>query len=154
MFGMRKIWVVCLQDVVRMADARLAQALRRRVEAQSGSAALARRMVPLAVQEEKYADLAQRFEARLFPERQRETAPPLTAALQDGLPSPAKVRTAVLESLERLQQQLPRVQGLLAQATVQQMVLDINMGIMQRVAARSVKFLTAGATLRSLTAQS
>ena len=130
-----------------MADASVAASVRRQVEAQSGSTSLAARMVPLAANESKYADLASRLEAQIV----RPGGPPAPFAADQltsaGLPDPARIQAVVQDVIAQLDATLPRVQSLAQHPVVQSMVVDFTAQTMQRVAARSVKFVFAGVSL-------
>lgn len=142
---MQKLLLSHVQDLVRMADARMAQTMRQQVERQSGSATLAGRMVPQAAHEAKYAGISARLEALLVPPPQRDDATPVVHMIERGIPNLAKVQAAVQDTIARLQAQLPYLQSLASNPVMQQMVMEITGKVMQRAAARSVKFAFASA---------
>ena len=128
-----------------MADARMAQSMRGQVQRQSGSATLAGRMVPGAAYEAKYAGISNRLEALIFPPQQQGDASPMVRMIEGGFPNPAKVQAAVQDAVARVQAQWPRVQSLASHPVTQQMMMEITGKVMQRAAARSVKFAFASA---------
>jgi hypothetical protein len=127
-----------------MADARIAAAVRQLVQEQSGSDALAKRMVPLAANETRYAELGARLEAALLP-----NGPPSPFSTPQfsmtGFPDPRTIRSYIQEAVGRLDALMPRVQSLAGHPVVQGMVADLTWQILQRCAARSVKFVFSGA---------
>jgi hypothetical protein len=127
-----------------MADARIAAAVRQRVQEQSGSETLAKRMVPLAANEARYAETAAQLEAALAPNGTNLPFPAPQRMLT-GLPDPRTIQTYIQEVVARLDALLPRVQSLAGHPVVQQMVVDLTVQVLQRCAARSVKFVFSGA---------
>jgi hypothetical protein len=141
---------LALQDLVRMADATMATRARKQVEAQSGSATLAARMVPPAANEGKYLDIAARLYAALFPEQVDGAVAGERAAamVPTGLPDldPRRIQKMLQDGIARLQALLPRIQNLAGHPVVQQMVMAVVSKTAQRGAARSVKFVFVGAS--------
>lgn len=127
-----------------MADARIAAGVRQRVHQQSGSEALARRMVPLAANETRYAETAAELEAAFAPPGTPSpfAAPQLSA---QGLPDARKVYGYFQELLGRWDAILPQMRSLAAHPEAQAMVRELTSQVIQRCAARSVKFVFAGA---------
>jgi hypothetical protein len=130
-----------------MADASFAASVRQQVESQSGSPGLAARMVPLAANESKFADLASRLEVFLL--RPGGPASPFSTAQLSPmrLPDPRQMQEVVQDVIAQVESVLPRMRSLVHHPVVQRMVVDLTTQIMQRVAARSVKFVFAGGGL-------
>lgn len=129
-----------------MADARIAAGVRQRVHEQSGSEALARRMVPLAANEARYAETAADLEAVLAPPGTPSPfeSPQLSA---QGLPDARKVYRYLQEAIARLDANLPQMRSIAAHPEAQVMVRELTAQVLQRCAARSVRFVFAGAGL-------
>jgi hypothetical protein len=132
-----------IQDVVRMADAQIAAAVRERIAAQSGSPSLAERMVPRAASEARYSELASDLTA-LIRERLDVRAPFERRPGAEGrLPRPAEIQAFMDAVVRQAQAAVPWLGGLAGHPAMRQMVLDISTRIVQRAAARSIKFVLA-----------
>lgn len=133
-----------MQDIVKMSDSNIAQIVRARIQEQSGSESLAVRMVPVAAGEMFYAQTSQQLNEAI--QTRTGLASPLIGSGSDVPPFPSV--DAVPKYIQALVQQtsdvLPRLGSLLRQQAAQEMIMDLTTKILQRMAARSVKFVLAG----------
>ncbi len=144
--GGRAVRAAVAAELVRLVDAVAAGATRAQVAARSGSLALAARLVPAGPEEAAARRRAKLLWGALA--GARGAAIPTLAAGGGplGLPGPGEAARYVGELRAALSAQAPRLQALLATPGAQEVLADLQWGLVQRVAARAVKLaLAAGA---------
>lgn len=136
---------VAMQDLVKMSDSNLAQIVRARIREQSGSETLAVRMVPVAAGELFYAQTSQELNKAI--QDRTGLASPLVGTGSDvpPLPSVDEVQKYIQGVVQQASDILPRLGSLLQQQAAQEMIMELTTKVLQRMAARSVKFVLAGA---------
>lgn len=133
-----------MQDLVKMSDSNIAQIVRARIKEQSGSESLANRMVPVAAGEVFYAQTSQRLNDAI--QAQTGLTSPLVAKGSDvpQMPSVGSVQVYIQAVVQQISVFLPRIGSLLQRQAAQDMIMDLTTKILQRMAARSLKFVLSG----------
>lgn len=131
------------QDLVKMTDASVATIVRQRIEVQTGSAALAARLVPQAVNESRYQSTALSLQQAL----EARTGTPLFRSSSSGQsdgPGPNDIQASMRQAQAAITATYPRLQTILRHPNAQRMLSDITISMVQRAAARSARLLLAG----------
>ena len=113
---------------------------RRQIQERSGSAALAARLVPAQPDEAQSAERASLL-WDVLTTRAGEAAPmPQLQAGWFGLPGPAEVQQYLQQLRDSAAASAPRLQAILERPGAQELLADVQWGLLQRFAARGIKF--------------
>ncbi|PRW44567.1 putative aarF domain-containing kinase chloroplastic [Chlorella sorokiniana] len=132
-------------ELCRLVDATITDTVRRQIQERSGSAALAARLVPSQPDEAQSAERA-RLLWNVLTTRAGEAAPmPQLQAGWFGLPGPVEVQQYVQQLRDSAAASAPRLQAILERPGAQELLADVQWGLLQRFAARSIKFAMGAA---------
>lgn len=133
-------------ELVRLIDAIAATQVRKQVGDRLSNPELARRLVPQGKDESlsrKRAVLLWNALTKRVGIEEGAPMPELQAGLF-GFPGPLELRQFVMDLNTSLGDSVPRLQGVLQRPGAQELLVDVYAGLTQRIAARSIKLVSAG----------
>lgn len=129
-------------ELVRLVDALITSSVREQLSQRSGNAALALRLVPGQPDEQLSVDRAHLLWGVLTSGAGRSVPMPQLSTGLLGLPGPGEVQQYVARLQAALSGAAPRLQTIFEKPGSQELVADVQWGLLRRFAARSIKFLT------------
>jgi hypothetical protein len=115
---------------------------RQQLEQRSGSPQLAARLVPEQPDESTSVERAHLLWGMLTSRAGQAVPMPQLPAGPLGLPGPAEVRGYLARLQASLSEAAPRLQAIFERPGAQELVADVQWGLLQRFAARSIKFFS------------
>lgn len=115
---------------------------RQQLEQRSGSPQLAARLVPEQPDESASVERAHLLWGVLTTRAGQAVPMPQLAAGPLGLPGPAEVQGYLSRLQASLSEAAPRLQAIFERPGAQELVADVQWGLLQRFAARSIKFVS------------
>lgn len=128
------------KELVRLVDATITHSVRRQLEQRSGNAALAARLVPQQPEEAISVQRAQLLWDVLTSRAGQAVPMPQLSTGLFGLPGPGEVQQYVAKLQSALSAEAPRLRAVFDKPGAQQLVAEVQWGLLQRFAARSIKF--------------
>ncbi|KAL4858875.1 Protein ACTIVITY OF BC1 COMPLEX KINASE 3 [Chlorella vulgaris] len=129
-------------ELVRLIDALITSSVREQLSQRSGNAALALRLVPGQPDEQLSVERAHLLWGVLTSGAGRSVPMPQLSTGLLGLPGPGEVQQYVARLQAALSGAAPRLQTIFEKPGSQELVADVQWGLLRRFAARSIKFLT------------
>lgn len=128
-------------ELVRLVDATMTAAVRRQLEERTGSASLAARLVPRQQEEDVSVERAELLWSVLTSRAGQAVPMPQLSAGLFGLPGPSEVQRYISQLQAVLSESAPRLQTVFEKPGAQELLADLQWGLLQRFMARGVKFM-------------
>ncbi|PSC69892.1 putative aarF domain-containing kinase chloroplastic [Micractinium conductrix] len=129
-------------ELVRLVDATISEAVRQQLHERTGDAALAARLVPRQPEESMAADRARLLWAVLTSRAGQAVPMPQLSPGLFGLPGPWEVQQYLQKLQAALSGSAPRLQAVFEKPGAQELLADVQWGLLQRFAARGIKFVS------------